>query len=146
MTFELAFDAIGTKWQITAQTLQPTKAQLQITHLIKDRIEVFDKNYSRFRSDSLVSRMSQQPGTYDLPADGYTMLRLYEQLYQATEGKVTPLIGQAMSDAGYDVNYSLQPVKMIQPPAWENVLSYTSESITLKAPAILDFGAAGKDT
>lgn len=143
MNFELKFDAIGTKWQITAD-IPSKKVQSRLTESIHSRIEAFDKAYSRFRSDSLVTRMSKEAGTFTLPDDGYPLLHFYEQLYRATNGAVTPLIGDVISDAGYDAAYSLQSKKLTKPPSWDEVLSYDEHSITLQKPAILDFGAAGK--
>jgi thiamine biosynthesis lipoprotein len=88
--------------------------------------------------------MSLKAGMYDLPADGHRMLEFYDKLYRATDGKVTPLIGQAIADAGYDAEYSLRPKDMQPVPDWGDVLSYDESSLTLKQPALLDFGAAGK--
>jgi thiamine biosynthesis lipoprotein len=88
--------------------------------------------------------MSQKAGRYPLPEDAYPLLIMYHQLYQATGGKMTPLIGQVMADAGYDANYSLKPSALYQPPAWDDVITYNQDDITLSQPALLDFGAAGK--
>ena len=140
----LAFEAIGTKWAITAQTVLADAAWRKVEREISARIEAFDKAYSRFRADSLVTRMSQAAGTYDVPADAFALLQFYERLYHATNGAVTPLIGQTVSDAGYDAQYSLRPKKLQTPPRWEDVITYNEQSITLAHPALLDFGAAGK--
>ncbi len=140
----LAFEAIGTKWAVAAQTTLADAAWQKLEHEINARIEVFDKTYSRFRADSLVTRMSQAAGTYDVPADAYALLQFYERLYHATHGAVTPLIGQTVSDAGYDAQYSLRPKKLQTPPRWEDAVTYDKRSITLAHPALLDFGAAGK--
>lgn len=138
------FQAIGTQWSIQVQD-KITKASwtktMQSVHL---RIQDFDQAYSRFRDDSLVTRLSKLPGQHNLASDGYDLVHFYDQLYAATNGKVTPLIGQAVADAGYDASYSFKPRQMQQPPDWESTISYTKDSITLSQPALLDFGAAGK--
>lgn len=140
----LRFEAIGTKWDI--QVLEPIEIAewRRLRTAIRQRIEAFDKTYSRFRSDSLVSRAARQAGRYELPADGYKLLRFYERLYKATGGKVTPLIGQVMEALGYDASYSFEKKDVRRPPAWEEVLSYDRQGFTLTRPAVLDFGAAGK--
>jgi thiamine biosynthesis lipoprotein len=111
---------------------------------IKKRIEVFDKNYSRFRNDSFVTKMSQETGTYILPTDAKPMLDLYNQLYDLTEGHMTPLIGQALSDAGYDAHYSFSKKDMRRVPEWDDCLNYDFPKLTIKKPVLLDFGALGK--
>ncbi len=107
-------------------------------------IGTFDQTYSRFRADSLVTTMSKRRGTYALPSDAMPLLEFYKKLYDATDGQVTPLIGQALSDAGYDADYSFRQQALSRPPRWEEVISYDADTITLQRPALLDFGAAGK--
>jgi thiamine biosynthesis lipoprotein len=57
---------------------------------------------------------------------------------------MTPLIGQTLVQAGYDAEYSLKPGKLTTPPEWDEVLKYNFPNLTLKKPALLDFGAVGK--
>lgn len=144
MTPNLTFEAIGTQWNIQVHDLMADNVWRKLQAKIRHRILSFDQTYSRFRSDSLVSQMAQSAGTYELPPDGNALLHFYHDLYRITEGKVTPLIGQVMSDAGYDATYSLVAKPMNQPPTWQSVLSYDEHHITMRRSALLDFGAAGK--
>ncbi len=139
------FEAIGTHWQIDIyETLSPEKEADVLTQ-IKQRIDVFDKNYSRFRADSLVTEMSERAGEYVLPDDAEAMMGIYEKLFVLTGGLLTPLIGQVMVDSGYDAKYSLQQSRELEkPPLWDDVLSYTHPRLEVKKPVLLDFGAAGK--
>ena len=138
------FDAIGTQWTIEIfQELSATR-RTKIVTSTTDRIAAFDANYSRFRSDSLVARMAQKAGTYTLPSDARAMLDLYKKLYDITEGKVTPLIGDLLEDAGYDAQYSLQPKAIRGVPKWNEILEYDFPKLTVRRPTMLDFGAAGK--
>lgn len=143
-TQRLSFKAIGTHWTIQAETDMSAADWLALDNQIHLRIDEFDRAYSRFRDDSLVAQMSQQSGTFPLPADGYELVSFYSKLNMLSNGQVTPLIGQVVSDAGYDAEYSLKPGKLYSPPDWDEVLSYDATSITLSRPALLDFGAAGK--
>lgn len=136
------FEAIGTQWLIRLWSDSADFAKLQ--ERIKQRIEVFDKTYSRFRQDSLITKMSQNAGTYEMPYDAEKLISFYRQMYDATDGLVTPLIGQALSDAGYDAEYSLQKKPMTELPAWDSVLTYQQGKLTTTHPVLLDFGAAGK--
>jgi thiamine biosynthesis lipoprotein len=140
----IAFEAIGTRWEIIfAQDLTPAQEHT-LSAQINDRIELFDKAYSRFRADSLVTQMAAQAGAYTLPADGPKLLAWYQTLYVATGGRVTPLIGQTMADAGYDATYSFRPQPLHRPPAWDDIISVEGDQLTLSRAALLDFGAAGK--
>jgi thiamine biosynthesis lipoprotein len=118
--------------------------QTDIIQKICVRIAEFDKNYSRFRGDSLVSTMAKQAGEYVMPDDAPPLFDLYETLYRLTDGAVTPLIGQVLVDAGYDASYSLKSGEVHTPPRYEEVISYAHPKLILKQPALLDFGAAGK--
>jgi thiamine biosynthesis lipoprotein len=144
LSAQFDFEAIGTIWEIT---LSPTIDDLQVGALldsIKQRIAVFDHNYSRFRTDSLVTKMAQRAGTYHLPDDAGPLFELYEQLYELTGGLMTPLIGQLLADAGYDATYSLKSTTLQPTPAWTKVLDYDFPNLHIKQPVLLDFGAAGK--
>jgi thiamine biosynthesis lipoprotein len=142
---QFTFEAIGTTWQIdVSQDINPDKEE-EILSLIQKRIEDFDKVYSRFREDSLVTKMSQHTGTFLLPMDAEPMIALYYDLYKRTDGLFTPLVGNILSDAGYDKEYSLRQKNKLQiAPEWEEVIEYTAPNIKIKKPAILDFGAGGK--
>lgn len=138
------FQAIGTQWSIDVLDLLSEKNSNELLKKINERIELFDKTYSRFRKDSFVTAMSQQAGTFRLPEDAKPLFSLYRQLYQITDGAVTPLIGSVLIEAGYDAEYSLKPGKLHHPETWEDVLEYSDAKLKLKKPALLDFGAAGK--
>lgn len=133
------FDAIGTKWQIDLYGNAPDN----LKHRLMSRIDEFDMTYSRFRADSSVTTW-QTPGEYLMPPDGFKLFGFYKKIYDATNGKVTPLIGKVMSDAGYDANYTLIRKALHQPPGWTQALDFDHEKLTILQPVLLDFGAAGK--
>jgi thiamine biosynthesis lipoprotein len=138
------FEAIGTKWQIDLFDELDSEKLRDVYSLIQKRIDIFDKYYSRFRSDSTIFEMSRKAGEYILPADGEKLLKLYYDLYKLTDGSFTPLIGQVMSDAGYDAAYSLIAKPLKRPGSWEEYLAFTKTTLTIKKPILLDFGAGGK--
>ena len=130
-----SFEAIGTSWTIEGDDIDIEK--------IKARIAEFDKNYSRFREDSLVWKM-RTPGEYTLPDDAKKMFDLYQKLYLLTDGKMTPLIGTVMEQAGYDKDYSLVEKKLHTPPLWDDAIEYDFPKLTIKQPILIDVGAIGK--
>lgn len=154
----LKFDAIGTSWQIDIyENIAAAKnsgalseADLQKIHeKIMARIAIFDKDYSRFRDDSLVADMSRKTGVYQLPDDAPEMMNLYYKLYALTGGSFTPLIGQTLVDAGYDAKYTLEAKEVgaiTKPVTWTEALNYDTKKNTLemKRPELLDFGGIGK--
>lgn len=139
------FEAIGTHWRVDILDPEADARREKVLDRIMARIAVFDRDYSRFRKDSLVWKMSETAGTYELPADAAPMLGLYERAYRATGGAVTPLIGRALAEAGYDHAYSLVPGEMHSPPAWDDALAWhPPRTLEVRHPALLDFGAIGK--
>lgn len=138
---KLNFEAIGTTWQITHES---SRSMAKVSLAVHELIETFDHSYSRFRPDSFVRSIAQAPGMFILSDDAEPMMRFYKLLYEATQGRVTPLIGQLMADSGYDETYSLQPGILSSVPAWENVLTYRHPVLQTHQPVTFDFGAAGK--
>jgi thiamine biosynthesis lipoprotein len=134
------FDAFGTKWVIETNE----EISSAIKYAIQKKIEAFDKTYSRFRDDSLVTEISHTAGKYVFPADAEKLFNFYKKLYDATNGKVTPLIGDMISRAGYDAAYSLQPKPQKPVLNWDETMSLNGRTLTTTQPVMLDVGAAGK--
>ncbi len=140
----IQFEALGAPWQLTVRDLPPSQLPA-VQAAVLDRLASFDQAYSRFRPDSLVSRIAKQAGTYTLPEDAAPLMDLYALLYALTDGAMTPLIGDTLSDLGYDASYSLTEQPTIRAPkGWDDVLDYAHPQLTVSQPVLLDFGAAGK--
>jgi thiamine biosynthesis lipoprotein len=135
-----SFEAIGTRWSI--ETTDALAADIQ--RQIHARIDEFDYAYSRFRQESLVARL-RQPGEYVFPADAVELVTFYRDLYVATDGAVTPLIGTALEQAGYDAEYSLRPKSNTAAvPKWHDAMQWNGSTVIIKKPITFDVGAAGK--
>jgi thiamine biosynthesis lipoprotein len=137
-TFE--FEAIGTHWKIDL----PDSVPVSLQQVILDRIEVYDRVYSRFRTDSTIWKLSQAGGVLHLDQQGKALFTLYKSLYDLSDGLVTPLIGQTLAQVGYDHHYSFIPSTITSPPAWEEILELSDDQLLLKRPFLIDTGAAGK--
>jgi thiamine biosynthesis lipoprotein len=135
------FDAIGTRWEVeTAQELPPD-ARDRVRALIDD----FDREWSRFRDDSVVSHLGAAGGSVPAPADAVAMLDAYRQLDEATEGAVNPLVGVGLEALGYDAQVTLRPGQPAAAPAdWQHRLSWSASRLSLDGPAVIDVGALGK--
>jgi thiamine biosynthesis lipoprotein len=135
------FEAIGTHWRI--DTREPLRSS--VAQAVSDRVEQFDRDWSRFRPDSLVSRIAEQPGRHVLPADAAALLDFYRELYDATSGRVSPLIGRTLEALGYDATYRLRAaVDIPTVPSWDDALAWDGEALETVRPVLLDVGAAGK--
>ncbi|MDB5162063.1 MAG: ApbE family lipoprotein [Candidatus Saccharibacteria bacterium] len=134
------FEAIGTKWNIATAT----EIDTSLKKVIQDRIETFDRTYSRFRSDSLVTRLAKKEGEYEFPKDAAPLFDFYKKLYELTDGRMTPLIGEMLERAGYDAKYSLQAREQTSLPEWEDVMEVKESLVRTRARLTIDIGAAGK--
>lgn len=136
-----AFEAIGTVWRIdTALPLDDG-----VRDEIADAIVAFDLEWSRFRPDSLVSRLGERGGEAPAPTDAAAMLAAYDALDAATRGAVNPLVGESLARRGYDATYSLVDRGATPAPAdWRQSVHWSSGVLRLDVPAVLDVGALGK--
>jgi FAD:protein FMN transferase len=139
-----SFEAIGTHWDIDIYQKLSEAEESSLLRKIKKRIEIFDKDYSRFRSDSLISEISRKSGIYKMPDDFHEMISVYEKAYSLTDGNVTPFIGDVLISAGYDANYSLIKREMSVALKWEGEIKWQKPNLSINHPTMLDFGACGK--
>lgn len=142
------FEAIGTTWQIDSR--QPLAPEVQGD--VRGVIKRFDRAWSRFRADSVVTAMSHAGDSWeDLGFAASWLVELYDDLFAATDGAVTPLVGQALADLGYDADYSLVPGGgPYEVPDWGELRRSGAVSLSPRGvlvtdrPLLLDVGAAGK--
>ena len=135
------FEAIGTRWEIVSDEPLPASASDAVTAVIAR----FDGEWSRFRPDSVVSRLRARGGTAAAPEDATAMLDAYRELSAATRGAVNPLVGAGLEALGYDAGIGLRPgAPQAAPEDWERMLRWTSSELTLREPAMIDVGALGK--
>lgn len=134
------FDAIGTRWEIetTAELTAESRAA------VSTEIERFDREWSRFRGDSDVTRLGTDGGAL-ASADAGAMLDAYRELSRATGGAVNPLVARSLDALGYDAEYSLVAgAPRPAPEVWEERISWTDRIVQAPAPTLLDVGALGK--
>jgi thiamine biosynthesis lipoprotein len=136
------FEAIGTRWQI--DSTEPLDAGL--VQAILDRIAAFDRTWSRFRSDSVVADIARAAGSWDLGIDAPPLFTLYSRLADATDGAVSPFVGDALNHLGYDASYSLRERNEPRTgaPNWAATARLEGTVLHTTAPVTIDIGAAGK--
>lgn len=137
-----------------------------ISQRVQKRIRAFVEEYesvlSRFRADSLVSRMAcaEHGGEFEFPTWVQPLFALYSEFYAATSGAFDACIGADLLALGYNNSVQFVPESAASassnigswanyrrslPITWADI-SQDSGSTTLctNQPVQLDFGAAGK--
>jgi thiamine biosynthesis lipoprotein len=135
------FDAIGTGWQI--DTSEPLGDDARA--VVAEVIARFDREWSRFRHDSVVTALSRGTSTVPAPPDAADMLEAFVELDRATHGAVNPLVGFALEARGYDAAYGLVDQGARPAPRdWRERLTWADGQLSLTDPAVIDVGALGK--
>lgn len=146
MASRFAFDAIGTSWEVDTPDPLPQPVQ----HAIRDLTDQFDATYSRFRTDSTVSKISDAigGGEFDFPPEAQVMFELYDRLHAATDGAVDPLVGCDLERLGYDRHYTLTPIQAAkhsgQRQIWGINVRRQGSKLFTGQPLVVDLGAVGK--
>lgn len=134
------FEAIGVPWSVTT----PEPLDEVATRAVRERIETYDRSWSRFREDSLVTRIGRSGGTHVLPPEAGPLLELYRVLHEATDGRMSPLVARSLDQLGYDAAHSLIPSTPSPAPRWEDAIAWDGVALTAPRPVRIDVGAAGK--
>lgn len=141
-----AYQSMGTGWRMTIWDPLSEKNFDELMEEILKQSEKFDGTYSRFKKESLVWSLSRQTGIITVPQDLVNMLRIYEELSPLCDNVLNPLVGFALSDLGYDAEYSMQTKATIRAiPELRKALTIVDDTtIELHEPVLIDLGAVGK--
>jgi thiamine biosynthesis lipoprotein len=140
------FSAIGTQWEIDTGHPLSEELRQQVRVLTED----VDRVWSRFRADSLVTRIAcaEGGGRFEFPTRDAALLDLYDRLVDATEGGVDPLVGRDLELLGYDARYTLIPdeaaIARRRRDSWAADVRRDGSAIVTDHPVVIDVGAAGK--
>lgn len=150
--------ALGTGIIISSSKPIPQHVQKRIRAFVEE----YEHTLSRFRADSLVSRMAcaDDGGDFEFPEWAGPLFTLYSEFYAATHGAFDACIGADLLALGYNNSVQFVPesaasasddsdswanYRRALPVTWGNI-SRDCGSVTLHTnqPVQLDFGAAGK--
>jgi thiamine biosynthesis lipoprotein len=135
------FDAIGTTWTIETGEPLPDAARAAVSACVSD----FDEVWSRFRDDSLVTRLAREGGAAPAPPDARAMLDVYAEVSAATGGAVNPLVGTSLARRGYDAAFSFTDGGAVAAPSgWRDIVRWSVDRLEVSPPALVDVGALGK--
>ena len=133
--------ALGTEWHIEVLDKVSDIDELQI--FTEEFIETFEQKYSRFRSDSDLSKLNTN-GVFFNPSEEFLdILRQSESVYKSTRGIFNIAVGEKMETSGYDSDYSFTQTKISGVPKLTEVLSCSLREILLNGGK-LDLGGIGK--
>jgi thiamine biosynthesis lipoprotein len=134
----LTFDAIGTRWAVTAA--EPIDAALadRIARVIAD----YDAVWSRFRLDSAVARIAAGEAV-DLGPTAPPLLDLLEDLRLRTGGALDPFVAASLDHLGYGAAGDLVAAPGYL-PAPRAALRRAGTTARVEPPALIDVGSAGK--
>ncbi|MFW5720387.1 MAG: FAD:protein FMN transferase [Candidatus Dojkabacteria bacterium] len=139
-----SFEATGTWWTIDVWNVQEERLR-EIEQGIARKVQSFENTFSRFKPDSLVSRLKGQVGEFEVGEDFIDLLKLYMCFFDITAGKFTPLIGSQLEEAGYDQNYSFAGRVRHNVPDLIAVTDIVdNKTVRVYCPVSFDFGAVGK--
>lgn len=150
--------ALGTGIIISSSKPIPQHVQKRIRAFVEE----YEHTLSRFRADSLVSRMAcaDDGGDFEFPEWAGPLFTLYSEFYAATHGAFDACIGADLLALGYNNSVQFVPksaasasddsdswsnYRRALPVTWGNI-SRDCGSATFRTnqPVQLDFGAAGK--
>lgn len=141
-----SYESIGTQFTITVWSDISDTDFFECMQVCEQVSRDFDNLYSRFKPDSLIQELSRSVGVTCVPNDLVCMLRIYQDLYEVTGGKINPLVGHTLEDIGYDAAYSLkeQPHIRTSPNFLEALHIEDETHIRVDIPSLIDVGALGK--
>lgn len=154
--------ALGTGIIVSSSKPIPQRVQKRIRAFIDE----YECTLSRFRADSLVSRMARAEygGDFEFPSWVQPLFAIYDEFYAATHGAFDACIGADLLALGYDNSVQFVPESAISasenensssdswanyrrslPVKWADISRDTDGStLHTNQPVQLDFGAAGK--
>ena len=129
---------------------------------IRAFVEEYERTLSRFRADSLVSRMAcaKAGGDFEFPSWAQPLFAIYDEFYAATHGAFDACIGADLLALGYDNSVKFVPESASSvsedsaswskyhralPVTWSDISRADgSTMLHTSQPVQLDFGAVGK--
>lgn len=151
---ELRFRAMGTDCHVLV--VAPGDVAVTLAELARDRVELLEQSWSRFRPTSELSQLNAKAGSgpVTVSADLLVLVERMEQAWRRSGGLFDPTVLNAMRAHGYDEDFaavaarpaaSLVDVVAVAAPGMTAVaIDTTASTVALPAGVGLDPGAIGK--
>lgn len=152
-TFTTRYNALGTTVEAGIR-MDDEKSAQQVFDNIHKIVDDFEKRFSRFRTDSEISRLNDSAGTaLIVSSEMIAILKSAREIWERTNGLIDPTIGQALISAGYDSSFELvqdnadkktvkEDVKKVN--FGDVVIDRQKNSVLIPEGVKLDVGGLGK--
>ncbi|MEI6533262.1 MAG: FAD:protein FMN transferase [Candidatus Roizmanbacteria bacterium] len=141
----ILFIGIGTHWKIDIWDEISQDIFAYHSDTIQNIVSDFENTYSRFKEDSLLCKLSNTTGVFNVSEECVELLLLYKKYYVLSSGLCTPLIGQHLSEAGYDKDYSFKSRDLSPLPNFTDAIRiFDDNHIEITISVMIDFGGLGK--
>ncbi len=137
---------MGCEWSVQTWDTMTDQAWNSLMTPLIEECHLFDATFSRFKPTSLISRLANKTGRFTVPPALVELLLVYQQFFRVTDGKLNPLIGNTISDLGYDATYSLTQKERVRltPNLLDAITILDETTIRQDLPVMMDLGALGK--
>ena len=140
------YPALGTYfWIETFEDLSLEKIS-EISEMVKKEITDFEKNYSRFKKDSILTKLNTEGKIYNAPYDLIEMVKISINIAEITDNVFNISLLNQIENSGYDSELTfkekLQEVPKILPTS--EVVTISDSNLILKKDYRLDLGGIGK--
>lgn len=103
MTYQIIFRAMGTSIQVD---LDCAPGQSEVLRSIPGWFETWEQHFSRFKSESELSRLNRSAGTpFRVSAPFWEMIQYGLTVERETDGWLSPAVLSALEMAGYDRSF-----------------------------------------
>ncbi len=143
-TKTFSFPALGTTWHVEIVSNFTDEETTALKTAVVSLVADFENKYSRFKADSLITKLNKERVLPNPETETVTLLQLGQDLYQKTATIFNPLVGEHLNRRGYDADYSFIP--QAEPDDFPNPLTdlqITPAKITL-TKGLIDLGGYGK--
>lgn len=142
-----SFPALGTLFWIEVFEDLPDEKISEISEMIIKEILEFENLYSRFKPDSLVSKLNTKGNLANPPLELLTMLSYSMEINQLTGGVFNVCLGDILENLGYDGELSFKEKFTLATPknySMDNIISLSEGNLYLKEGFKIDLGGIGK--
>ena len=133
------FDSIGTHWWI--ELLDDSTFDDALIATLQRTADQFDQRYSRFRDDSLVSKLYKEGRLAHPPAEMLRMLEFAHAMYDVSDGAFDLTVGNDLHRMGYGKRVIAKHTD--DTSLWDQIV-VTPAEIIYPDGVMLDFGGLGK--
>lgn len=136
---------LGTVWRFEIFD-HISQSELAVIHTkLRNKISEFERDYSRFKKDSLVSKLNRERNLANPPEELLKILRFAQAYYRSTDGVFNILTEYIQSAHGYDDTYSFVEHEHVNtlPPSPTSDLILSDKNLALTQGTI-DLGGIGK--